>query len=301
MSWRAIQDTVGRSESLAAVSDLAERLYWRILACTDPHGRLKASPAKLRAQCYPLLTITDHQAGWAMLELEQVDRIQVYQVAGEWYLQIVDFERNQPKEAFRRRGESAFPKCEGLNSGSMPDNSRSLFKLPANRVESGSDPAQSWSMPDEKRREETRREEQKQQQHARDPEPDGSAAADLNDLLNDIELTDQALRVAAHQDPQRAAACAIAAKAKAKTNPAGLFRTLLESGDWPKLTNGHKPALTSVEVIRRMIANGAMPDRPSLDAEIAAHPDLTEDQQAELYALVPGLGFGSADDNIPFD
>lgn len=110
MAWRAIQDTVGQSESLAELSDLAERVYWRLLAHSDPWGRLDARPRKLRARCWPMLGFSDEQAGYALIELEAVGRIVVYEKAGEVVVQIVDFEKNQPREAFRKRsGTSPYP------------------------------------------------------------------------------------------------------------------------------------------------------------------------------------------------
>lgn len=110
MAWRAIQDTVGVSETLAELSDRAERIYWRLLAHSDPWGRLNAKPVKLRGTCMPLLDVTYPQIGEALLELIAVGRIQVYENAGQASVQIVDFEANQPREAFRKRpAESRFP------------------------------------------------------------------------------------------------------------------------------------------------------------------------------------------------
>lgn len=114
MAWRAIQDSVGQSESLAELSDLAERIYWRLLAMSDPWGRLDARPRKLRARCYPMLRCSDEQVGYALLEMLAVGRIVVYEKAGVTIVQIVDFERNQPRDAIRRRPDkSRFPDPSG--------------------------------------------------------------------------------------------------------------------------------------------------------------------------------------------
>jgi hypothetical protein len=51
-----------------------------------------------------------------------------------------------------------------------------------------------------------------------------------------IGITDRTLIAAAGDDPLRAGACLAAARTRATSNPAGLFRTLLESGDWPTAT-----------------------------------------------------------------
>jgi len=132
MAWRAIQDTVGQSESLAELSDLAERIYWRLLAHSDPWGRLDARPRKLRARCYPMLGHSDEQAGYALIELEAVERILVYEAGGEYVVQIVDFETNQPREAFRKRsGKSRFPDSatDRGKSASQESRTAALFGL----------------------------------------------------------------------------------------------------------------------------------------------------------------------------
>ncbi len=110
MAWRAIQDTVGQSVSLASVSDLAERLYWRLLGCSDPWGRLNGHPLKLRALCFPMLKVSDTDAGRALQELVMLERIAVYQAGALTVVQILDFEENQPKDAYRKRGSvSKYP------------------------------------------------------------------------------------------------------------------------------------------------------------------------------------------------
>lgn len=146
MAWRAIQDTVGRSVSLASVSDLAERIYFRLLACSNPYGRLQGHPMKVRALCFPLLEIKNTDAGVALTELADVGRIVAYEVDGEACIAIVDFDENQPKEAYKRRGESKIPpppepvenQRELLERlwGVTPEHSGSKWKDPANEYDS---------------------------------------------------------------------------------------------------------------------------------------------------------------------
>jgi len=108
VAWRAIQDTVGRSESLAELSHIAERIYWRLLAHSDPWGRVDARPRKLRALCWPMLPeISDEEVGYALLEIETVGRIVVFERRGDHVVQLVDFEANQPRDAIRRRPEKS--------------------------------------------------------------------------------------------------------------------------------------------------------------------------------------------------
>jgi hypothetical protein len=58
-------------------------------------------------------------------------------------------------------------------------------------------------------------------------------AAPIAAELARIGITDRTLVAAATADPLRAGACLVAVRKRATSNPAGLFRTLLESGDWP--------------------------------------------------------------------
>lgn len=109
MSWRAIQDTVAASESLAAVSHGAERLYWRLLSESDSYGRLRGEPMKVRATCMPLLDVDENAIIKWLLELQDVKRIIHYEIEGRQYVQISDFDSNQPTEFLRKRGKERYP------------------------------------------------------------------------------------------------------------------------------------------------------------------------------------------------
>jgi hypothetical protein len=115
------------------------------------------------------------------------------------------------------------------------------------------------------------------------------AAAALLEQLNRLGVNG-ALRAAAIQDPERAQACALKAEREATTNPAGYFRQLLESGDWPT-TPKPKPArptsgtpLDPLAAIKTEIRNGAIPDRDYLDAEIRGWE--LHEHADELHALL---------------
>ncbi len=112
MAWRAIQDNVDESESLAALSDFGERLYWRLVAKADAWGRLPGSLAKVRARCVPLLQKNDAAIHDALVELEHVGRLHRYEIDGAWIIEVADFCRNQPRDATRSRKPSAFPEYQ---------------------------------------------------------------------------------------------------------------------------------------------------------------------------------------------
>lgn len=248
MGWRAINDTVGHSESLAAVSDLAERLYWRLVAHSDPYGRIPASPSKTRAMCFPLLTVSRQDVGEALCELEQVKRIVAYEVDGVAVIQLTAFEENQPKEFIRRRGASRLPECPTLKSGSTPELLRSLYKLPAKPSHSGSTPDQVGSSPatiEEKRKKRTKPSSSSSTPRAgATPEtaPEADAAAEeIHSQLTQLGITGDVLKLGL-ADPARASAWLEVAAEEADQNAAGFVANGLRGGTWPsERTTGPTP------------------------------------------------------------
>lgn len=270
MSWRAIQDTVGRSESLAAVSDRAERLYWRLLAHSDSYGRLNASPAKLRAQCWPLLELDDQAAGAALLELARVGRIRVYHADGVHVLELDAFEYHQPVAAIQKRGKPKLP-ANPANNGVGVDQSMlticTLYKIPAQDANSGVVHDQSTTSPRQKRREEKVTSKEQPQPHARanpDPAPRNDAAAALEEL-------GLSLPIDAGDEARVLAWCELAA-AEATSNPAGYARSGIMRGEWPskRVDGAVKPRRPIVDVARDVVRNLAAALEPGdLAAELA--------------------------------
>lgn len=269
MAWRAIQDTVGVSLSLAELDDRTERIWWRILAHSDPWGRLDARPGKVRALCFPLLTsITNADTGHALLELERVGRVVVWEHRGQHIIQIVDFEQRQPREAFRKRPPASdFPDppanlkpVEGLIDelyGPFPDTFRTPSGNP-NRTTglagvSGTTP-DTFRTPSGGDGEERRRrgdgEEDLQEPHhqhvareTRQPDDD-----DLRLRLETHQLQGAALTVATkllNDDPERLRAC-ITAAANRGTNAAAYLATLVLNGSHPEPDTPPTPEQTTL-------------------------------------------------------
>ena len=161
MTWRAIEDTVAWSESLAALSDPAERLFWRLLAYSDSWGRLTGVPAKVKARCVPLLGWKDERVETLLEELEEVSRITRYETPRGMVIQIMDFDEHQPKEYLRRRGASKYP-------------------APAKALQNGTTPGVVRSAPEDSRLEEKRREEKRRVlNRTSTPSSDKSDVADV--------------------------------------------------------------------------------------------------------------------------
>lgn len=132
MSWRAIQDSVATSESLSALSDFAERLFWRLLAKSDPWGRLPGSPRKIKGLCVPLIArASETRIEKALEELASSGRILCYEVDGSAFIEIVDFDSNQPKDVLGRSGERYGSRIPDPPRGATPRNSAHHRATPA--------------------------------------------------------------------------------------------------------------------------------------------------------------------------
>lgn len=239
MAYRAIVDTVGHSESLSKVSDLAERLYWRLLAHSDAHGRVPGSPSKTRAMCFPLLDVTHEDVGEALGELEEVERIWMYEVDGVKTIQIVAFDDNQPKEFLRRRGTSRLPESPTFKSGLTSDYSRTLYKIPAKQHDSGTTPTDGGSAPSPKELKERKRSKPNSSSSttraSATPEnrPEGDAAAEaVLDELTTLGITGDVLTLAL-AEPDRAHAWLDLAQHEAESNAAGFVANGVRSNVWP--------------------------------------------------------------------
>lgn len=230
MAWRAIQNTVGTSESLASLSHLAERLHWRLLAHSDQWGRLDGRPRKLRALCFPMLPdVTDEMVCDALIEMAAVDRIRIYEIEGTVVVEIVDFEKHQPREAFRKRADhSVFPDFRN-GSGMVPDQVRKLFGISLFAGVSGTVPEEvrngSGVGPEEKRKDKTRREE--------------TTTSSYETFVEFGWNANQARQ--ADADPERALAWVEAARNPSVTNPPGMAWSGFKGGGWPT-TLSTKPA-----------------------------------------------------------
>jgi len=103
MAWRQIHDDVPVSRTLNAVSDFAERLYWRLLSQTDQWGRLPGDTCKIRAKCVPMLERADAEIDNALEELVRAARIELYFVDGTRYCQLLDFDDRQTAGKMKRK------------------------------------------------------------------------------------------------------------------------------------------------------------------------------------------------------
>lgn len=317
MAYRAIVDTVGHSESLAKLTHLAERLYWRLVAHSDAHGRVPGSPSKTRAMCFPLLDITHDEVGYALVELEQVARIWVYEVDGKAAIQIVAFEENQPKEFIRRRGDSRSPDrpkphtkqtsfahvlyklpANDDDSGTTPGllldhsgtESEGFVKTPANAHHSRTTPATGGTTPATRNLSiEVNPTAAVTTTRTRDPEPetDAAAAEELEELerhLDDLAIP-TSLRDRARTEQSRA--LAVARYTIANAGGGAYFRKVFDSGDWPKIDTKAKAPLKPFDHAKAAITTLAKTDdfeERDATAELDAHGIVDPAERTELLA-----------------
>lgn len=114
-----IRDCSRTSPSLAALGDLAERTFWRIVTILDDFGRYHGSPKALFAACYPEgakgLNMTRFNA--ALEELRTGDLIRFYESDGRAYIYSPTWLKYQRC----RSQESKFPEpTENKGRGHLP-------------------------------------------------------------------------------------------------------------------------------------------------------------------------------------
>ena len=243
MAWRAIQDTVGSSTTLASIDADTERLYWRLLAHSDSHGRLDGDIRKVRAVCIPLLTdVTDAELAESLIALEKVGRILLYETDGRLVILIADFEDNQPPELLRKRGKSRLPdppedsglrtERSGLRTDLAPRAYGTFCKTPANGHHSRTTPTLGRTTPGQSRVEESRYL-TSSSSSTEDAAPEHDD--DERNLRNELEALgwypewiERGLA-----EPGRARAWILRAKLDGVDNPGAVSRTNFAAGGWP--------------------------------------------------------------------
>ena len=113
---RILRDGILSSKKVNSLSWAAEVFYRRIHSVVDDFGRYSADPALLRAACYPrrLDDVSDQDVDKWLADCADKGLVRVYEVDGEWYLQVVKFNQRL------RSAESKCPPPPSANGGSPP-------------------------------------------------------------------------------------------------------------------------------------------------------------------------------------
>jgi hypothetical protein len=119
--------SVSKKVNLRLTNHFSRLFYTWLIPHTDDFGRLTGCPHKLRALIIPMLSETHEDVEKALMELNNVDLIKWYEVNGEQYLQVMNFEEHQ--QGLHKRTKSKIP--------DPPDFSRKFPEIPSelNRTE----------------------------------------------------------------------------------------------------------------------------------------------------------------------
>lgn len=114
MARRLHSDTLGGSRKWAALESHAHRmLYERAIDITDPYGRFDADPVMFRARAVPRLEISVEEVAAALNDMERVGLIERWEIDGNPYAKIVDFEvYNKPDPA--KEAQTRIPDPDGV-------------------------------------------------------------------------------------------------------------------------------------------------------------------------------------------
>lgn len=99
---------------------LAERLFWRLVACADDFGNHPWSVLLVRHQLVPLLHLDAGEIRPAMDELEKAGLVNAYAHRGENFAHVVGHQDIQPSAANGRRTRR-FPACPSEDADFEPD------------------------------------------------------------------------------------------------------------------------------------------------------------------------------------
>lgn len=95
MPNRILREGILTSPRISKLGWPEEVFYRRLHSVVDDFGRYFAETGLLRAACYPrqLNKVTDSDVGKWLRACVAAALVRVYQVGGEWYLQVLDFDQ----------------------------------------------------------------------------------------------------------------------------------------------------------------------------------------------------------------
>ncbi len=116
---RFISNRLGGSKKFSRLANDSHRLaYVLLVTMTDVEGRVEADPPLLKGYAYTLLDWSHAQVQTALEDMHNVGLIHLYQIDGEQYAQVTDFEKHN-KVRKDRESNSGIPGPMD-NSGSTP-------------------------------------------------------------------------------------------------------------------------------------------------------------------------------------
>lgn len=132
---RMISKSISVSEKVNMLPDVFDMLLFTwLIPHSDDFGRLNGSPGKIKALVVPMMDKTKKDVEQSLHSLHGAELIIWYEVSGEKYIQIINFEKHQ--QGLHKRTKSKFPEPDG-NSNDIPETSRNFPEFPSelNRTE----------------------------------------------------------------------------------------------------------------------------------------------------------------------
>lgn len=101
MPSRIIKESITTSESLAAVSADAERLFWRLVVKADDYGLYYGNPKILSSMCFPLNPPAEKKIQSWLAELVGQGMVGTYtsEEDGKQYLKLLSWDKHQQTRA----------------------------------------------------------------------------------------------------------------------------------------------------------------------------------------------------------
>ncbi len=124
---RMVSKVISISEKVNSLSLFGRLLYTWMIPHTDDFGRMPGSPAKVRALVVPMGDETVRDVEEALADMSTRELIKWYEVDGERYIQIVNFDEHQ--QGLHKRTKSKYPDPPEV-SEDEPDSSGNFPGIP---------------------------------------------------------------------------------------------------------------------------------------------------------------------------
>ena len=95
MPTRLLTESVCYSKKIEKLTAFAELFFYRLLVNADDYGRMDARPRVLRAKLFPLKDLSLGLVSDALRALTEAGLIDCYEVGGDPYLTVADWEAHQ--------------------------------------------------------------------------------------------------------------------------------------------------------------------------------------------------------------
>ncbi len=113
MANRILRESICTSSTIERLTWFEEVFFYRLLVQCDDFGRMDARPAVLRSRLFPLREDIDGKAVVKVLErLREVELLELYEMEGQPYLQVMTWEKHQRVRNRREKYPSPFPRDE---------------------------------------------------------------------------------------------------------------------------------------------------------------------------------------------